>query len=80
MSAPAGLNLPDQAAAAARNTGFLQRMGCQESGSQLARLRGASAQSLVNAAPISWDLIAAGGLAYTPTVGGGVLPGQWLDL
>ena len=43
-------------------------------------LRNSSAQSLINAAQISWDLIAAGGLAFTPTVGGGVLPGQWHDL
>jgi para-nitrobenzyl esterase len=80
MSAPAGLTLPDLDAAAARNTGFLQRMGCEDTGAQLSLLRGASAQSLVNAAQMSWDLVAAGGIPFTPTVGGGVLPGQWLDL
>jgi len=80
MSAPAGITLPELPAAAARITGLLQRMGCEDSGTQLARLRSADAQSLINAARISWDLIAAGGLAFTPTVGGGVLPGQWHDL
>jgi len=80
MSAPAGLGLPDLPAAAARNAGFLKRIGCEDGDDQLACLRKASAQSLINAAQISWDLVAAGGIPYAPTVGSPVLPGEWLDL
>ena len=80
MSAPAGVTLPDLPAAAARNADLLKRMGCENSETQLPCLRDAGAQSLTNAAQISWDLIGAGGLQFTPTVGGGVLPGQWHDL
>jgi para-nitrobenzyl esterase len=80
MSAPAGLPLPDVSAAAARRAAFLKRLGCEDSATQLSLLRHATAQSLINAAQISWDIIATGGIQFAPTVGGGVLPGQWLDL
>ena len=80
MSAPAGVTLPDLTAAAARRAAFLQRLGCGERSTQLSLLRRATAQSLINAAQISWDIIATGGIQFTPTVGGGVLPAQWLDL
>ena len=79
MSAPAGVPLPDLSVAAARNADFLRRMGRQESESQLSPLRNASAQALISAAKISWDIIKSG-LAFTPTVGGPVLPAQWIDL
>jgi carboxylesterase type B len=47
MSAPAGLTLPDLSAVAAKRTDFLHRMGCQDSDTQLSRLRATSAQSLM---------------------------------
>ena len=80
MSAPAGLTLPDLPAAAVRNKAFLQRLDCEDDETQLSRLRRATAQSVINAAQASWDLIAAGGIPSAPTVGGGVLPEQWVDL
>jgi para-nitrobenzyl esterase len=80
MSSPAGLTLPDLSAAAAKCSDFLHRMGCQDSDIQLSCLRAASAQSLINAAQLDWDLVRARGLQFTPTVGGPVLPAQWLDL
>jgi para-nitrobenzyl esterase len=79
MSAPAGLTLPDLSAAAAKRTEFLSELGCENGDDQLARLRRPSAQHIINAAHIGWDLIK-NGLAWTPTVGGPVLPAQWVDL
>jgi carboxylesterase type B len=42
-------------------------------------LRGATAQALINAVEINWDIIK-NGIPWCPTVGGPVLPAQWIEL
>ncbi|RPJ17667.1 MAG: carboxylesterase family protein [Deltaproteobacteria bacterium] len=80
MSAPAGLTLPELAASAPQRVGLLKTLNCADGGDQVARLRRVKAQELINAAEdLNWDVLKSG-LPYVPTVGGPVLPGQWVDL
>ena len=79
MSAPAGLTLPDLTGSASRHASLLKKLNCGTGDDQLNRLRSVKAQELINAADINWDIIK-NGILYTPTVGGPVLPAQWIDL
>jgi para-nitrobenzyl esterase len=79
MSAPAGLTLPDLTGATSRYASILKNLNIGSGEDQLRRLRSVPAQELINVADISWDILK-NGLLYVPTVGGGVLPAQWIDL
>jgi para-nitrobenzyl esterase len=78
MSAPASLDLPNVAKSAARRDAFLTKIGCLDPSTQPDCLRKADAQIILDAAREDWDLIGAGGLGWTPTIDGVVLPDQWL--
>ncbi len=78
MSAPSSLSLPTVAQSEARRSAFLARLGCSDTGTQLACLRSAGAQQLLDAADESWDLIAQLGLEWTPTIDGAVQKEQWV--
>jgi len=80
MSAPASLPMPTVEQAAARRKAFLDELGCSDASNQPDCLRNLSAQRILDAAHISWDLIKARGLGWTPTIDGVVLPDQWLTL
>jgi len=69
-----------QAAAAAKRKAFLDELGCSDASNQPDCLRDLPAQRILDAAHISWDLIKARGLGWTPTIDGVVLPDQWLTL
>jgi para-nitrobenzyl esterase len=78
MSAPASLDLPNVVKSAASHDPFLTRIDCLDPTTQPDCLRKADAQTMLDAAQEDWDLIRAGGLGWTPTVDGVVLPDQWL--
>jgi para-nitrobenzyl esterase len=80
MSAPAALGFPTVQNSAVKRAEFLKQLGCTEAATQPACLRHAGAQQMLDAADESWNLIKAGGLGWTPTVDGAVLPDQWLTL
>lgn len=80
MSAPASLSLPTLSKVEPKRAAFLKAVGCIDPARQPACLRHVDAQKLLDAAHESWNLIADGGLAWTPTVDGAVLPDQWLKL
>jgi para-nitrobenzyl esterase len=79
MSSPAALAMPTIAAQTEKRTPFLQELGCTDVATQISCLRAKSADELLAAADENWDLIAARGLDWTPTVDGAVLPTQWID-
>lgn len=80
MSTPATLKMPTVKQSAARRGAFLAELGCTDSATQADCLRRQSAQRILDASHISWDLIAQLGLQFTATVDGAVLPDQWLKL
>ena len=79
MSAPAAIPLPTVAENAASRAAFLEKLGCSDEATQIARLRSFTAQEIVDAADESWDMVADTGLSWTPTIDGVVLLDQWIN-
>jgi para-nitrobenzyl esterase len=79
MSAPATLEMPTIAEAAAERVTFLHEIGCAATTDQPACLRQVPAQQMLDAANESWNLMEHS-LGWTPTVDDVVLPDQWLNV
>jgi para-nitrobenzyl esterase len=80
-SAPTALKLPTLAAAEQRNeSAYAMDLGCPDAATQAACLRAVPAEKALAAGHESWNLIADGGLYWTPVVNTPSLPDQWANI